>query len=352
MANVAITDVSALGVAAGLADLIGHKDRQTLDHALVALVRQSVTCTLGSIGMYRCVGDAGEEQWFTCTPSVARLVPELHALNEFPLRLQALRESCIVHSGAEPGQGLCVSRFPMTEGVSAVGVLEIESAQPLNPDEQAMVNVLLTFYGNLQGLLAYGERDTLTDLLNRKTFEGSFMKATLAQEREASHDSIDRRNPSADPHGTQTNWLAMIDIDHFKRVNDNFGHLIGDEVLLLLARLMRTNFRFQDQLYRFGGEEFVVLMQNVSPTDAAHVFERLRSITQAHSFPQVGSITVSVGYSALRPGDTPDSAFARADKAVYYAKAHGRNQSCSFEALVAQGNLVEADANIGEIELF
>ena len=349
MANLATPDVSALEVAAGLSDLIGHKDRQTLDHALVALVRKSVASALGTIGMYRCVGDAGEEHWFTCTPTSAQLVPELHALKDFPLRLQALRESRLVQNAA--GRH-CIALFPMTEGVNTVGVLEIESAQPLTADDQAMVEVMLTFYGNLQGLLAYGERDTLTDLLNRKTFEGSFMKATVAQEREASHDSVDRRNPSADQPGTHTNWLAMIDIDHFKRVNDNFGHLIGDEVLLLLARLMRTNFRFQDQLYRFGGEEFVVLMQNVSPNDAAHVFERLRSITQAHSFPQVGSITVSIGYSALRPGDTPDSAFARADKAVYYAKAHGRNQSCNFEALVAQGHLVEADANIGEIELF
>ncbi len=66
-------------------------------------------------------------------------------------------------------------------------------------------------------------------------------------------------------------WLTMIDIDHFKRVNDNYGHLIGDEVLLLLARLMRATFRFHDQLYRFGGEEFVVLLRCADHADVSAV---------------------------------------------------------------------------------
>ena len=144
----------------------------------------------------------------------------------------------------------------------------------------------------------------------------------------------------------------MIDIDHFKRVNDTYGHLIGDEVLLLLARLMRACFRFHDQLYRFGGEEFVVLMRCNGEAEAALALERLRASTANHLFPQVGHITISIGFSEVRPGDTPSGAFERADKAVYHAKAHGRNQVCSHAALVAEGKLVEQVANVGDIELF
>ena len=129
-------------------------------------------------------------------------------------------------------------------------------------------------------------------------------------------------------------WLAVMDIDFFKRVNDNFGHLIGDEVLLLMARLMRTNFRFHDQLYRFGGEEFVILMRCASPEASGKVLERFRRMVEEHVFPQVGYITVSVGYTMLRNDDTPGAAFDRADKAVYYAKAHGRNQVVSYQELV------------------
>jgi diguanylate cyclase (GGDEF)-like protein len=136
-------------------------------------------------------------------------------------------------------------------------------------------------------------------------------------------------------------WLAVIDIDHFKRVNDNFGHLIGDEVLLLMAGLMRTNFRFHDQIYRFGGEEFVVLMRCADHTDAAAALERFRHKVEEFAFPQVGTITASVGFSALRADDTPGTAFDRADKAVYYAKAHGRNQVCSYSVLVQAGELTE-----------
>ena len=294
------------------------------------------------------MGDDKEELWLTCARAQPGLLrPELAPVDplprpgHFPHRLQVM-------SARKQAANTPHTLFPMTEGLDAIGVLEVASDQPLPPQVSELITGLLRVYSNFRGLLDYGERDTLTDLLNRKTFEGSFMRATLAHDTSESTDG-NKRRASANAH---PNWLAMIDIDHFKRVNDNFGHLIGDEVLLLLARLMRTNFRLSDQLYRFGGEEFVVLMQNVSPADATHVFERLRDITQAHAFPQVGNITVSIGFSALREGDTPSSAFARADKAVYYAKANGRNQSCNFEVLLAQGQLTEADDNIGEIELF
>jgi diguanylate cyclase (GGDEF)-like protein len=144
----------------------------------------------------------------------------------------------------------------------------------------------------------------------------------------------------------------MIDIDHFKRVNDNYGHLIGDEVLLLLARLMRSHFRFQDQVYRFGGEEFVVLMRCHGEPEAFKVLERLRILTQQHLFPQVGTITISIGFTEIKAGDSPSGAFERADKAVYYAKEHGRNQACSFAGLIFKGAVTDLASNVGDVELF
>jgi diguanylate cyclase (GGDEF)-like protein len=124
-------------------------------------------------------------------------------------------------------------------------------------------------------------------------------------------------------------------------VNDTYGHLIGDEVLLLLARIMRDSFRFHDQLYRFGGEEFVVLMRCRDEEDARQALERLRHNVQVYAFPQVGSITVSLGFSVLHPHDTPSAAFGRADKAVYHAKSHGRNQVVNYQNLVNSGAVQE-----------
>jgi diguanylate cyclase (GGDEF)-like protein len=114
---------------------------------------------------------------------------------------------------------------------------------------------------------------------------------------------------------------------------------------------MRGSFRFHDRLYRFGGEEFVVLMRCHSDLDAAHALERLRAHTEAYAFPQVGRITISVGFTMVTSGDTPNGAFERADKAVYHAKEHGRNQVIGHADLVAQG-LLAGVAKTGEVELF
>jgi diguanylate cyclase (GGDEF)-like protein len=205
---------------------------------------------------------------------------------------------------------------------------------------------MLQTYQNVLGLLDYGEKDALTELLNRKTFDGAFFKATATVKQDSEFEG-ERR--SANEGGTY--WLAVLDIDHFKRVNDTYGHLIGDEVLLLVARIMRNSFRFHDQLYRFGGEEFVILMRCRDQNDAANALERLRHNVQSYAFPQVGSITVSIGFSELQPLDTPGAAFGRADKAVYHAKEHGRNQVVSYQDLIKSGAVQEA-ADDMDIDLF
>ncbi|HKW83092.1 MAG TPA: diguanylate cyclase, partial [Burkholderiaceae bacterium] len=100
-----------------------------------------------------------------------------------------------------------------------------------------------------------------------------------------------------------------------------------------------------------GGEEFVVLMRCAGADAAGHAFERLRKNTEAFVFPQVGRLTVSIGFTKIAAGDSPSSALERADRAVYHAKAKGRNQVCSHSDLIASGQLA-AGENVGEIELF
>ena len=143
----------------------------------------------------------------------------------------------------------------------------------------------------------------------------------------------------------------MVDIDHFKRVNDNHGHLIGDELLLLVSQLMRSSFRFDDTLYRFGGEEFVILLRAPARDHARIAFERFRKRLASHDFPRVGSVTASIGFTEIRDLDLPSSAFERADQAVYFAKESGRNQSRCFEDLLDRGDLDVRD-HVGEVELF
>ena len=337
-----------------LADLTAVRDRDTLDGALVSTLQDLLQAHANTIAICRQVGDEGHERWLTSARLEAdQTVPtsdppwsELEALpacTDHPLRQQATASRQVTQSSSYPG----VTIFPLAANPAAIAVLEIGSTQALTPEARRLVDGILRLYLNFQGLLDYGERDALTELLNRKTFDGAFMKATLEQNQGSADPQDDRRET---PIGSY--WLGMIDIDHFKHVNDNYGHLIGDEVLLLLARLMRTCFRFHDQLYRFGGEEFLVLMRCSGEAEAACALERLRTATETHHFPQVGTITVSIGFSEIRPGDTPSGAFERADKALYHAKAHGRNQVCSYSALIASGDLVDQAAKMGDMELF
>ena len=134
-------------------------------------------------------------------------------------------------------------------------------------------------------------------------------------------------------------FLGEIDIDHFKQVNDNFGHPYGDEVLLIVARLMQATFRKSDLVYRFGGEEFVVIVASEDEAGAMHSFERLRCAIAAHDFPQVGHVTISIGVTEIRDVAAPVQLLGDADQALYFAKKNGRNSVCFYEQLIESGAL-------------
>ncbi|MGQ7860112.1 diguanylate cyclase [Pseudomonas sp. 32A] len=123
--------------------------------------------------------------------------------------------------------------------------------------------------------------------------------------------------------------LAMLDLDHFKRINDGYGHLAGDKVLKIIATVLRKRLRPNDFIARFGGEEFVLLMPNSSLSDALAVGETLRAAIEACPFHFKGepvTITVSMGMAQFQPAERSDLALKRADEALYRAKAAGRNQ--------------------------
>lgn len=123
--------------------------------------------------------------------------------------------------------------------------------------------------------------------------------------------------------------LAMLDLDHFKRVNDGYGHLAGDKVLKIIANVLRKYLRPTDFIARFGGEEFVLLMPDSALPDALGVGEVLRAAIEACPFHFKGepvTITVSMGVAQFQPGERSDLALKRADEALYRAKAAGRNQ--------------------------
>ena len=120
--------------------------------------------------------------------------------------------------------------------------------------------------------------------------------------------------------------------------------------MILVANLLRSSFRAQDRVFRFGGEEFVILLRSTTLEQAAHVFERFRATVEEHMFPQIGGISVSVGFTSTHDG-APVEILGRADQALYFAKANGRNQVRFYDELVFQGDL-KPKITHGEIELF
>jgi len=204
------------------------------------------------------------------------------------------------------------------------------------------ITMLLQIYQNFTGLINDNEHDTLTGLLNRKTFESKINKV-LAQ----MHNTTKRQDDKVD----RVYYLAIFDIDHFKNVNDEFGHLIGDEVLLLFSQLMTQCFRDKDLLFRFGGEEFVGVFECASTADIESVLNRFREKVASFAFPQVGKVTVSSGYTELTAFDASSQLIDRADLALYYAKNNGRNRICHYEQLIASGAM-EENKKEGDVELF
>jgi diguanylate cyclase len=168
---------------------------------------------------------------------------------------------------------------------------------------------------NLEEVRIESLTDPLTTLANRKFFDTA-LATGIAEAQE-------KNEPLA---------LLMADIDHFKSFNDKYGHLIGDQVLRLVALSMKRNVKGRDIAARYGGEEFVVALPNTSLQSAITVADHIRravmtkELMKRSSGERLGRVTISIGAAVLRPGDTPQLLIERADNCLYAAKRHGRNR--------------------------
>ena len=246
--------------------------------------------------------------------------------------------------------------LPIWMGDSADTCLEIVHLEPYSADTIHVISGIVSVYRNFQNLLDYSERDSLTGLLNRKTFDHQLAKMLQSSSEQGEDEEEDAEplpgQPERRQHSHQEKqWLAVIDVDHFKLVNDKFGHLYGDEVLILIANLLQSSFRSQDRVFRFGGEEFVVLLRSATLANAQKIIDRFRINVESHDFPQVGKVTVSVGFVSICAYESPVIILGHADQALYYAKSHGRNQACHYDQLV-EGGLLQAVPTNDTAEFF
>lgn len=151
--------------------------------------------------------------------------------------------------------------------------------------------------------------DPLTGIKNRRSMDEELAIAT----------SMAARNGISQ-------GLVLLDIDHFKKVNDVYGHSVGDEVLKELTELVLRNIRRSDQMFRFGGEEFVLLMSGVDETGLRAVIHNLQETIRRFLKHPGGPVTASFGVALLKPDESPEEWFGRADAALYQAKESGRDR--------------------------
>jgi len=122
--------------------------------------------------------------------------------------------------------------------------------------------------------------------------------------------------------------VLMIDIDNFKSINDNYGHITGDKILIFISNILRKALRDGDKIFRFGGEEFTIILNRNSDEQADAIANRLLKLISSNNLIYMGqkiSITASIGFTKFLKNDTPDSLMARADKALYASKNNGKN---------------------------
>jgi len=187
---------------------------------------------------------------------------------------------------------------------------------------------LIEIFTNILLLIDQRYRDPMTGLYNRYAFHDIIRPILIP---------TDTDQPQEQEH-----CLAMLDIDHFKKINDTYGHMIGDEVLILFSRQIANMIRSDDAFFRMGGEEFITIIRNTSQEKSFETLERIRNLISESRFPRVGQITVSIGSAMFTQKSDPSAAIDRADKALYYAKSNGRNQTRNYETLLKEKKVTPA----------
>jgi len=155
--------------------------------------------------------------------------------------------------------------------------------------------------------------DALTQIANRSYLDEVLKQSVVANERYNRPFSI-----------------VMIDIDFFKKINDTYGHLVGDTVLKKLSSLIKSRIRSVDTLGRWGGEEFMIIYQEIDCEGAYTLAENIRKVVEGHLFDDMENITISMGVAQYQSGNSLEELLKQADNALYYSKEHGRNQVTSY----------------------
>ncbi|MDT8405925.1 MAG: GGDEF domain-containing protein [Methylococcales bacterium] len=328
----------SIKVVNGLAETTRHHDRYLLDHAFLRSLVELFPCSLLQLFSVQQRRDVAEFLLYSVLrPDSSLNVTSTETVDD-PLAqalVQQVEQPRIVILDADDLSQRVL--FPILDRSNELQAVLVYTGSRLDAMPQQVIQGMSQVYGNFLNIIDKAQRDKLTGLYNRETLDDE-ITAILSQQKalpiNATEDDLRRRSETA------CYWCALLDIDFFKAINDNYGHVYGDEVLILVARLMTSGIlREVDRIFRYGGEEFVLLLSAPEASDAQQALERLRTQVATYDFPQINHITVTIGFVQIDQQPSPADVISEADEALYHGKQHGRDQVCYYRQLLEAGHL-------------
>lgn len=338
-----IKQLSATEIIDSIVHVTGHTNREMLEASLASTLYELLD--VQRVALYKVHYEHNQPHCFL-TLEVIKYVLHFYEAGETPkqnnnLEINNYLKQCVSTQRAAEvvtNEGQYFYLRPISNHLGEItGVFCLDSNTKNTPSDMKFIEGYFKIFRNYLNILDVSEHDSLTGLLNRRTFDQNLEKLLAEWHKAHDYPVIENHNYPLrrQAQESKSNWLAVIDIDHFKQVNDEYGHLYGDEVLLLLSNIMRECFRGYDKLFRFGGEEFVVILRSTDQSGVDGALERFRASVESYQFPKNEEITVSIGYAESHSHSIPAQLLGQADEALYQAKNLGRNRICQFEQLKA-----------------
>ncbi len=326
-------------VSAGSELIQAANDEAQLNAAVAQIMGEMLPESSGYFGLVSPSKDMVEicSSWGSATAPEAFPPTDCVALQ---LGRKIHRDEALVHLPCRhikgSGDSICL---PLRSSTGFLGMIHVESADAISRKRvesiglfAAQVTLGLTNLRMREALRSQSVRDSLTGLFNRRYFDETLQREIASYRRDGSPISI-----------------LMLDLDHFKRVNDSFGHAAGDDALRFLGRLMRSSFRESDVICRYGGEEFAVILLNSDLTSAYAKAESFRRIVEQADLSwngrEIGRMTASVGVACCIEFSETDQIVQAADAALYQAKRMGRNSTCVCSSMPVPMPVVKAPSH-------
>ena len=214
-------------------------------------------------------------------------------------------------------------------------VILVKVSSTISTTNMDLIEGLDRIYSTQVAQFDHRERDPHTYLLNRKSMEVALNDIISFNRGKKFHEQ------------TKRTWLAVVNVDEFNKVNEEFGYLYGDKVLLQFAHLLNKSFRYTDYLFRYGADGFAVIINSCSATDAQIPLENFRKTVEAYPFSS-GSITASIGYTLVDPIVSTNLLLEFAERKNHVIKSKGKNKVSYFNSIK---DVPSRGSSVGHIEL-